>query len=59
MTFRRRLNLIALLACFIAGIFTCFQLRDSTVGLAQLLAVFFSGVGGGAFLVVFVRGTKR
>jgi len=59
MTARRRLNPIALIACLIAGIFTCFRLRESTVGLAQVLAVFFTGAGGGALLAASVRDARK
>ena len=59
MTIRQRLNIIALLACLIVGIFTSFELRGKEVGLAQLLSIFFSGVGGGALLVVFIREIKK
>lgn len=59
MTIRQRLNFIALLACLIVGIFTSFELMGKEAGLAQLLSIFFSGVGGGALLTVFIREIKK
>ena len=59
MTTRQRLNLIGFLACLIAGIFASFELRGTEVGLAQLLSIFFSGVGGGVLLMVFIREIKK
>jgi hypothetical protein len=59
MKMRQRLNFIALLACLVVGMFTSFELRGKEVGLAQLLSIFFSGVGGGALLVVFIREIKK
>lgn len=59
MNFKRRINLISFLACMIAGIFAAIDLKGTEVGLGQLLAIFFSGFGGGALLVVFIRGFKK
>lgn len=59
MTVRQRLNLIGFLACLVAGIFASFELEGTEAGLAQLLAIFFSGVGGGVLLMVFIREIKK
>ena len=59
MIIRQRLNFISLLACMIAGIYTSFDLRGTRAGMAQLLTIFFTGVCGGALLVVFIRGFKK
>lgn len=59
MRVRERLYLISIILFIGLGIFIAFTTKDEVVGLAKLLALFFSGIAAGASLTAFRMGKRQ
>jgi hypothetical protein len=55
MTRRRKISLGGLILCIVAGFFSSVYVIGSEARLVQVLTIFFSGFGGGASLVAFIK----
>ena len=56
---RRRIALAGLVICIAAGLISAVDVIGSEARLVHVLTIFFSGFGGGASLVAFLKKKSR
>ena len=55
MVIKKRLALIGIIASIFAGFVAGLDIIGGKAGLASIIAIYFSGFGGGASLVAFIK----